>query len=84
MKAVRLMLVILPMLTVMVTSRLNAQELPRRVYLGIRMENLTEDMKNIMGLEDLRGVLIAEVLPVSTAKKAGFKKGDVDPLTEQK
>lgn len=77
MKAVRLMLVILPMLTVIGTSRLSAQELPRRVYLGIRMENLTEDMKNIMGLADLRGVLIAEVLPVSTAEKAGFKKGDL-------
>lgn len=77
MKTIRLLLLILPMLLTAGINKLNAQELPRRVYLGIRMENLTEDMKNIIGLADFRGVLIAEVLPASTAEKAGFKKGDV-------
>jgi uncharacterized protein len=54
-----------------------AQQLPRRVYLGIRMENLTEDAKRIMGLPSSGGVLIADVLPQSTAEQAGFKKGDI-------
>mgnify|MGYP002335962265 CR=1 FL=1 len=54
-----------------------AQELPRRVYLGIRMENLTEDARKIMELPGKGGVLIADVLPQSTAEQAGFKKGDI-------
>lgn len=54
-----------------------AQELPRRVYLGIRMENLTEEVKKMMGLPGTKGILISEVLPGSTAEKAGFQKGDI-------
>ncbi len=53
------------------------QALPRRVYLGIRMENLTDDSKKLMGLNDNSGVLISEVLPESTAEEAGLKKGDL-------
>jgi pimeloyl-ACP methyl ester carboxylesterase len=54
-----------------------AQTLPRRAYLGIKMENLTNDAKNILGLKQEYGVLISEVLPNSTATEAGFKKGDI-------
>jgi uncharacterized protein len=54
-----------------------AQELPRRVYVGIKMEKLTDDMKRIIGLGETKGVLIGEVLPKSTAEKAGLKKGDI-------
>jgi pimeloyl-ACP methyl ester carboxylesterase len=65
-----------------------AQSLPRRAYLGIKMENLTEDARHIMGLKENYGVLIVDILPNSTAVDAGFKKGDillklgdVNPLT---
>src|SRR6185369_16660880 len=54
-----------------------AQKLSRRVYLGIRMENLTPDALNIMGLTDVNGVLVSDVFPNSTAAGAGFKIGDV-------
>ncbi|TND10186.1 MAG: PDZ/DHR/GLGF domain-containing protein [Bacteroidetes bacterium] len=60
-----------------IASAAFCQQLQRRVYLGIRMENLTEDSKKIMGLGDLNGVLIREVLPRSTAEAAKFKKGDI-------
>lgn len=53
------------------------QALPRRVYLGIRMENLTDDSRKIMGIGDIKGVLVSEVFPKSTAEEAGFKKGDI-------
>ncbi|MGV3629777.1 MAG: PDZ domain-containing protein [Bacteroidota bacterium] len=53
------------------------QNLGRRVFLGIRMENLTDDARTLMGIEGKNGVLISEVLPNSTAVNAGFKKGDV-------
>ena len=54
-----------------------AQGLSRRVFLGIRMENLTDDAKSLMGIEGQKGILVSEVLPNSTAVNAGFKKGDV-------
>ena len=54
-----------------------AQELPRRVFLGIRMENLTPDTKRIMELDTMRGVLVTEVFPNSTALTAGLQRGDI-------
>lgn len=77
MKKIKLLLILLPLVTLVSINNLEAQELPRRVYLGIRMENLTDDMVNIIGLESRQGVLIAEIFPASTAEKAGFKKGDI-------
>src|SRR4030095_7559947 len=58
-------------------SHASSQELPRRVYLGIRMENLTDNTRHIMEIGDTKGVLISEVLPQSTAEEAGFKRGDL-------
>ncbi len=60
----------LPLITI-------AQELPRRAFLGIRMEALTDDVRRIIGIGDVNGVLVAEVIPNSTAAEAGWKKGDV-------
>lgn len=56
---------------------LYAQELPRRVFLGIRMDNLTADTRKVMGVNVPGGVLISGVLPASTAESAGFKSGDI-------
>ena len=54
-----------------------AQSLPRKVFLGIRMERLTDDAKQIMGANTAGGVLVSEVFAKSTAESAGFKKGDI-------
>lgn len=54
-----------------------AQSLPRKVFLGIRMERLTDDAKQIMGANAAGGVLVSEVFAKSTAESAGFKKGDI-------
>lgn len=56
---------------------IHAQTLPRRSYMGIRMENLTDDARKMIGLKEEYGILISEVLPNSTALKAGLKKGDI-------
>ena len=53
------------------------QELERRSFLGISMENVTADVQRIMQLPDTSGALINRVVPRSTAEAAGFKKGDV-------
>lgn len=54
-----------------------AQSLPRRVYLGVKLEDLTDDTRRIMELDTIAGVLIKQVLPQSTAEAAGFKTGDM-------
>lgn len=57
--------------------QVQAQELPRKVFIGIRMERITDDARRIMGLDIAGGVLVSEVFPNSTALAAGFKKGDI-------
>ncbi len=70
----RILILLLPFTFPLITI---AQELPRRAFLGIRMEALTDDVRRITGIGELRGVLVAEVIPNSTAAEAGWKKGDV-------
>lgn len=52
-------------------------ELPRRVFLGIRMENLTDDLRRIMGVGDTRAVLVSEVLAGGSGAAAGWQRGDL-------
>ncbi|MCK6694499.1 MAG: PDZ domain-containing protein, partial [Thermoanaerobaculia bacterium] len=54
-----------------------AQELPRRAFLGIQMEPVTDDVQRVMQLPAAKGVLIQRVIPGSTAEAAGFQRGDV-------
>lgn len=56
---------------------LSAQELPRRAFMGIRMEPVTEDVQRVMKLPALKGVLIQQVIAGSTAEAAGIQRGDV-------
>jgi len=49
-----------------------------QAYLGVRLQPLTLDIKEAMGLDrDLKGVLINEVIEDSPAEEAGLMKGDV-------
>lgn len=48
-----------------------------RGYLGVVIQNLTEDLVKSFDLEDTNGVLIAEVTEGSPAEKAGMRRGDV-------
>ncbi len=54
-----------------------SQELKRRPFLGIQMEKISDDTKRIMELPSSKGVLVANVIPNSTAEKAGILKSDV-------
>lgn len=65
------------LVAVSLSGFVTAQSLPRRAYLGIRMENLTNDIREVKKVPSGQGVLIVEVLPQSTAEKAGFTAGDV-------
>ncbi len=67
----------LVLLMILLTESLISQTLPRRVFLGIQMEPLTEDAKRIMGIDNPSGVLVSEVFAQSTASNAGWQRGDV-------
>jgi len=48
-----------------------------RAILGVRIQNMTTDLKEAFGARDERGVLISQVLDDSAAERAGLKAGDV-------
>ena len=48
-----------------------------RGYMGIRPQSVTDAIRKAMGLEDIKGVLVADVIAGQPADKAGIKSGDV-------
>lgn len=48
----------------------------RRGWLGVRIQDVTEDMADAMGLEEVRGAMVSDV-PEGPAMEAGMKAGDV-------
>ncbi len=49
----------------------------QRGYLGIQMNDITQELKEAKKLKNLKGVYVANVLANSGAKKAGIVSGDV-------
>jgi len=47
------------------------------VFLGVKVEELTDQLREYFDVSDGLGVLVAEVVDDSPAKKAGLKAGDV-------
>ncbi|HEY0920244.1 DegQ family serine endoprotease [Devosia sp.] len=48
-----------------------------RPWFGARLQDVTTDIANSLGLERPRGALITEIAPGSSAERAGFRPGDV-------
>ena len=48
----------------------------RRGWLGVRIQDVTEDVAEAMGLEEVRGALVTDV-PEGPAAEAGMESGDV-------
>jgi serine protease Do len=48
-----------------------------RGWLGVSIQNLDEDMREAMGIDERRGVLIGDVFAGQPADKAGIRRGDV-------
>lgn len=46
-------------------------------WLGVTVQDVTEDLAKQFGLTDKSGALVADVLKASPAEKAGIKEGDV-------
>ncbi len=49
----------------------------RRGWLGVRIQSVTEEISENLGLEEVRGALVASVTPDSPAIDAGLEPGDV-------
>jgi serine protease Do len=49
----------------------------RRGWLGVRIQSVTEDIANSLGLDKARGALISGVMPNGPAKLSGIKAGDI-------
>jgi serine protease Do len=49
----------------------------RRGWLGVRIQSVTDEIAESLGLKEQRGALVADVSPGGPAAKAGIKKGDV-------
>jgi serine protease Do len=49
----------------------------RRGWLGVRIQTVTKEIAESLGMEEPRGALVASVTPESPAKEAGFKPGDL-------
>lgn len=49
----------------------------RSSFLGVRLQDLTPQLRTYFGLRDGRGVLISEVLEDSPAEKSGLSAGDI-------
>jgi serine protease Do len=49
----------------------------RRGWLGVKIQTVTDDIAETLGLPENRGALIAAVTPDSPASKAGLEAGDV-------
>ncbi|WP_101065967.1 DegQ family serine endoprotease [Roseovarius salinarum] len=48
----------------------------RRGWLGVRIQDVTEDVAEAIGMEEVRGALVTDV-PEGPAREAGMKAGDV-------
>jgi serine protease Do len=53
-------------------------------WLGVTVQNLTDEMARYFGLPDKNGVLVAKVLENSPAQKAGIKERDVIKQVDNK
>ncbi|MBI2974274.1 MAG: PDZ domain-containing protein, partial [Deltaproteobacteria bacterium] len=48
-----------------------------RGWLGVQVQEVTEELAKSFGLEEGKGALIGEIIGGSPAEKAGFKRGDI-------
>ena len=49
----------------------------QRAYLGVNVLEMTSDIARQMGLNEVKGVLVARVVPSSAADGAGLQGGDL-------
>lgn len=68
---------VIALFVLLASSSVSAQNLPRRAFFGVRMENITDETARVMNLPAVKGVLVSSVVPGSTAEAVGLQRGDV-------
>jgi len=48
-----------------------------RPYLGVNVQDVTEDLAEYFGLKEAKGAIVTDVVEGSPADKAGLRRGDV-------
>ncbi len=56
----------------------------RRGWLGVRIQSVTDEIAQSLGLPDSKGALVADVTATGPAEKAGIKAGDVIVTFDEK
>ena len=64
-------------LAVSVTDALINEGKVSRGWLGVTIQDVTEDMADAQGLKEARGAIIADVTDESPAEKGGLRRGDI-------
>ena len=59
-----------------VVTQLRASGIVRRGWIGVRIQGVTQEIAEGMGLPNTQGALIADVTPGGPAAKAGLQNGD--------
>src|SRR5579871_47486 len=60
-----------------VISQIRQYGAPRRGWIGVRIQQVTEDIAEGLGLPSAAGALVAEVTPNGPAARAGIQNGDL-------
>ncbi|KAA6184012.1 DegQ family serine endoprotease [Thiohalocapsa marina] len=60
-----------------IVAELRAKGRVERGWLGVQIQSVTEAVAESLGLDEVAGVLVADVLPDSPAEAAGVRSGDV-------
>ncbi len=60
-----------------VISQLREYGRTRRGWLGVRIQSVTDEIAENLGLDEARGALVADVTPNSPAQASGFLSGDI-------
>ncbi|MBU6442273.1 MAG: Do family serine endopeptidase [Alphaproteobacteria bacterium] len=60
-----------------VVAQLKAHGKVTRGWLGVEIQDLTPEMASSLGNKNMKGAIVAKVVPDSPASKAGFQQGDI-------
>ena len=65
------------MMAMPVIEQLKSSGAVQRAWLGVKIQSVTEDIAESLGLSDVQGALVVDVTAGSPAERAGLRTGDI-------